>query len=334
MGVLPYVPYILAYCIADGFLKNEVANKENTVSGRIKFYFILMISSILIQVFMVLSIIFDWDDNWMNQIRIIIIIYVLLPGLITLIGWCFTRKHFNGIKWYKWIAIALAYCFINVIYSFSILFALALSSNWFDNLTLHWWMAAFLVCNIFSLFFASSIAEFDRSLVNEGKSAEKKRMLVLPPFMILLLDLFMSVTSEGAKLEQHLFQNLGYIETSKQARWYLLDKRYTDWYLDSGKSKEKEVVPGQFSAASVELWRNKFFPNPFQSPNVLYGYKSVVKIPDPISLRYPNALYGYMAWNLGDIKIFCPVSVGLGKQVADKCLYIKGEYLQPLPTDL
>ena len=152
--------------------------------------------------------------------------------------------------------------------------------------------------------------------------------------MILLLDLFMSVTSEGAKLEQHLFQNLGYIETSKQARWYLLDKRYTDWYLDSGKSKEKEVVPGQFSAASVELWRNKFFPNPFQSPNVLYGYKSVVKIPDPISLRYPNALYGYMAWNLGDIKIFCPVSVGLGKQVADKCLYIKGEYLQPLPTDL
>lgn len=50
----------------------------------------------------------------------------------------------------------------------------------------------------------------------------------------------------------------------------------------------------------------------------------------------PNALYGYMAWNLGNTKVFCPQSVdffdnaGDNKEKSEKCLVIDGKYLQPI----
>lgn len=46
-----------------------------------------------------------------------------------------------------------------------------------------------------------------------------------------------------------------------------------------------------------------------------------------------NALYGYMAWNLGDTKVFCPASVDFfdgtdNTEKSKKCLVIDGRYLQ------
>lgn len=49
-----------------------------------------------------------------------------------------------------------------------------------------------------------------------------------------------------------------------------------------------------------------------------------------------NILYGYMAWNLGNTKVFCPQSVdffdnaGDNKEKSEKCLVIDGKYLQPI----
>ena len=51
-----------------------------------------------------------------------------------------------------------------------------------------------------------------------------------------------------------------------------------------------------------------------------------------------NALYGYMAWNLGEVKVFCPKSVEFyGKHTEEelllasqKCLVLTADVLQPL----
>lgn len=49
-----------------------------------------------------------------------------------------------------------------------------------------------------------------------------------------------------------------------------------------------------------------------------------------------NILYGYMAWNLGNTKVFCPQSVdffdnaGDNQEKSEKCLVIDGKYLQPI----
>ena len=50
-----------------------------------------------------------------------------------------------------------------------------------------------------------------------------------------------------------------------------------------------------------------------------------------------NALYGYMAWNLGSTKVFCPVSVDFfddtdNTEKSKKCLVIDGKYLQAISS--
>jgi hypothetical protein len=49
-----------------------------------------------------------------------------------------------------------------------------------------------------------------------------------------------------------------------------------------------------------------------------------------------NALYGYMAWNLGDTKVFCPPTAENNKgkeeaaKLAEECIVISGRSLQIL----
>ncbi|HFC8839084.1 TPA: hypothetical protein ACFU2Q_001888, partial [Neisseria subflava] len=49
-----------------------------------------------------------------------------------------------------------------------------------------------------------------------------------------------------------------------------------------------------------------------------------------------NALYGYMAWNLGDTKVFCPPTAENNKgkkeaaKLATECIVISGKFLQIL----
>ena len=46
-----------------------------------------------------------------------------------------------------------------------------------------------------------------------------------------------------------------------------------------------------------------------------------------------NALYGFMAWNLGDTKVFCPISSNNMPQekLKNKCIVISGKALQIMP---
>ncbi len=62
------------------------------------------------------------------------------------------------------------------------------------------------------------------------------------------------------------------------------------------------------------------------------------KCAQPKNKLQKNALYGYMAWNLGEVKVFCPRSVEFyGKHTEEelliasqKCLVLKADVLQPL----
>lgn len=62
------------------------------------------------------------------------------------------------------------------------------------------------------------------------------------------------------------------------------------------------------------------------------------KCAQPKDKLQKNALYGYMAWNLGEVKVFCPRSVQFyGKHTeqelllaSQKCLVLKADILQSL----
>ena len=45
-----------------------------------------------------------------------------------------------------------------------------------------------------------------------------------------------------------------------------------------------------------------------------------------------NALYGFMAWNLGDTKVFCPISsINSSRELKKECIVISGKALQIMP---
>lgn len=122
-----------------------------------------------------------------------------------------------------------------------------------------------------------------------------------------------------------------YIEDPKDANWYLLDTRFI---TQNGLSKVQwgEIEQqGNGQSSNLSEIREKFnFDGKIDKEN-----KGKEK-------KYPNAVYGYFAWNLGETKIFCPKDISIPdeggndgqKHTAADCLIIKGEYLQPIPNGL
>ncbi len=75
------------------------------------------------------------------------------------------------------------------------------------------------------------------------------------------------------------------IETPKNASWYFL-------YNNLSQNKGSQEANGINKYDLEKLKREFDYPNRCTPPKFR-----------------ENALYGYMAWNLGDTKVFCPASV-------------------------
>lgn len=93
----------------------------------------------------------------------------------------------------------------------------------------------------------------------------------------------------------------------------------SSWYIIHNGNTNSDKING-FSKTEIQ--------------NLKLEFKPLDK--DVKDIENPNALYGYMAWNLGNTKVFCPVSVdffddkGNNKEKSAKCLVIDGKYLQPV----
>lgn len=113
-----------------------------------------------------------------------------------------------------------------------------------------------------------------------------------------------------------------FIEKPKNSSWYLIHNGNTTSENINGFSKndilsQKEI----FNAKDCSALKNQ---DKCKDDN------------QEVFNNRDNALYGYMAWNLGSTKVFCPVSVdffdnkGNNKENSKKCLVIDGKYLQPI----
>lgn len=129
----------------------------------------------------------------------------------------------------------------------------------------------------------------------------------------------------NAEISPYILYNLGYIEKNTDARWYLLDTRFINQY---GLVK-KEGTTGLNDKDTLIEWQKKFSVNDKIDSKMDNNQTDYSK-------TYKNAVYGYMAWNLGKTKIFCPHDVTIeNEKTLDKvCLTINGDYLQPIPDGL
>lgn len=106
---------------------------------------------------------------------------------------------------------------------------------------------------------------------------------------------------------------------------FIQKPKNSSWYLIHNGNTASETINGM-NSSDIEN-KKRIFNNKNCNDDWCEDDVSV------ILEQRQNALYGYMAWNLGDTKVFCPASVDFfdgtdNTEKSKKCLVIDGRYLQ------
>ncbi|WP_141562612.1 hypothetical protein [Neisseria weaveri] len=119
-------------------------------------------------------------------------------------------------------------------------------------------------------------------------------------------------------IHQKLLYPARFVEIAEDSSWYILHNNYQI------NNKYREI--NGINTYDLERLKTNFFRC---RPNKKNPCSDILN-------QRQNALYGYMAWNLGNIKVFCPQHVKFTKDIeknkilAEKCLTINSEFIQPL----
>lgn len=197
----------------------------------------------------------------------------------------------------------------------------------FSNKNFDEWMLFLLIPSINLLMYLIS---FLAIAVSPDKNFNIKNIFFVM-FGAFFVGYFVLFSIKGKAPYQSLYA-VRFIEKPRNSSWYILHNNNSPIATINGMTKQ-----------DIERHKQKFMPNDwarfcktddFSKKNVnnckiLYDYTQDIN---------PNALYGYMAWNLGDDKVFCPQSVDFFKTnnqdernaMSQKCLVIDGKYLQPI----
>ena len=135
-------------------------------------------------------------------------------------------------------------------------------------------------------------------------------MIILSAFLILLIVI--KLMPEYPNFIFNPMRTLGYIEDKRDARWYSIDNRFIEWNNFQALFLDKKIIYTQ-----EQVCYKKDFD--------LSKLSKKEKI--------PFHLYGYMAWNTGNTRIFCPVSISIGKDVGSKCWHIPSQYINLIPKE-
>lgn len=141
-----------------------------------------------------------------------------------------------------------------------------------------------------------------------------------------------SVASIGTVVFLSLFTKFS--DLSLYAPRFIERPQDSSWYLIHNGNTTSKTING-ITSNNLKSYKEIYLPVGWNR----YCYDDIlnsVNIYNCKTTNNPNAIYGYMAWNLGNTKIFCPQSVdffdneGDNKDKSTKCLVIDGRYLQPI----
>ncbi|ULJ61197.1 hypothetical protein [Wielerella bovis] len=302
--------------------------KENEISGKKHLWWLSFVPTIIFIIYFVLNI---YSLLHKNNIKndgyfIFFIIYTLVPA-ITLyfainLG---TKKIMKCIEAYlMWFLLNFSHCLF-IIYVASAIF------NWlsWENGLSIFYSVLFLLLSMFlyglNMFNLKSIL---------AKKIYSQNYWIYPTMSIFFIGVFTIFSMPYSHMHEYLFQKLSYIEKPQDARWYLLDTRF----INQNGLVKKEGTTGLNDSYMLPKWQNKFLVLP-KVNNTIY-FDLITQKQLYYIKNYKNAMYGYMAWNLGKTKLFCPHDVNINsakqsKTTLDKiCLTINGDYLQPIPENL
>jgi len=151
---------------------------------------------------------------------------------------------------------------------------------------------------------------------NQYKTENEITKLYYIFYVLILFSLIVAILLIFSYYKNLIFNSLHSIrfaESPENSSWYLLHNNFQ-------QNNDFQETNGINKSDLKKL--KKYFIKPKQCSKL-----------DPRE----NALYGYMAWNLGDTKVFCPKSLDnkiryANNPIPDNCIVISGKALQIMPT--
>lgn len=173
-----------------------------------------------------------------------------------------------------------------------------------------WWLVVPVMAYMLNIIIVSLKLE-----VKNGELSSESDVVWGFSIALIFITILTHLIIPELQVASTVLNKLGYIEKNNRVSWYLIDKRFFNWYVQND--------------GNINRLRLEFVPKS----------KWVDVVPSAMIkpyYEYENSVYGYLAWNLGDTKIICPENVDITKPVdvsndIHKCLMIKADYLQPLP---
>ena len=267
--------------------------------------------------FYMIFIIMLWSDNFSEKTMTL---FFWLIVVLTPVGQMFCWHYFISKpdnksfwkQWRLWLPFSFMIClFLSIFLSFYPLLLYIMLATWIPEGNIQYiflFLTGIFLC--LNLFFITSYAS--------SYHEDKKYKYFISPFVFTVSTLIIIVVLVN-NFPLHLFSLIRFAEQPQNASWYLL---HDDFQKNVGTRKHDSIEKDDLSRLKQTFTQ----PKPRSKAN----------------LRH-NALYGYMAWNLGDTKIFCPVTADntkvkddtsnpkLKTSLPEQCLIIRGQLLQPIP---
>lgn len=206
----------------------------------------------------------------------------------------------------------------------------------------------FFLLFLFALFFLYDFTEgillifsmiiivgFDCILYYSGKLILKQRiekniltiLIFTLVFVILSILIFIFNSKPALIYESNHF--VRFAESPKNSSWYLL---HNNFQQNNGSQETNGIDKNDLRKIKEKFNCSSFLKK--QEKDNIEPQKRMPCSTTPEQRN--NALYGYMAWNLGDTKVFCPRFVdnktgNENNQITENCIVISGKALQIMP---
>lgn len=330
-----------------------IANDEGILIRGLMERLVFLVSSIFpIIGFLILIVIAfytskEWRDSNCGEVAVfgIFIFSVFSPAVVFLISWHSSKKRIvkknrmikelKGIYSTSSLKSLILFSIIVALLTFFLLLVVVLSiaANWIDDENFQW---LFLICSLMLVVANSLVAA---ALLNDSKNKIKDNKnkitnkIVYYGFPVLFcLVYWVSIAFFTDDIPQKLLYPIRFIEIPKDSGWYIISNKYQ-------RKEDFELhgigVNGMTTEGMEYIKKNFTREAPFEGIDF---DEEKNKCAQPKNKLQKNALYGYMAWNLGEVKVFCPRSVEFyGKHTEEelllasqKCLVLQADVLHPL----
>lgn len=162
------------------------------------------------------------------------------------------------------------------------------------------------------------------------KKNNKSNKLWLMPIIIAFYVVILIAYQFFVDIQGNSLYMVRYVEKPQNSSWYLIHNGNNTSKIINGLTKTN--IKNYKHVFEPNSWREICKEDVFTNTNM----SNCSMLDEYVKDMNDNALYGYMTWNLGSTKVFCPQSVdffadnGDNKEKSEKCLVIDGKYLQPI----